>query len=220
MLQYAITDRRFFPGDERQRHQRLLDQADALSSAGIDFLQLREKDLSAGDLLALATALRRRLPPGAQPRLLLNAPLSLAIEARADGLHLPGGWTARDIAAARTAFAEAGQPRALLSISAHTLPEVHAAHSAGADLILFGPIFEKRVDGNLVRPGLGLQALSAAAQAATATPVLALGGVTSATISACLNAGAAGIAAIRLFLPAAASHPVAFRPTAGSDMRK
>ena len=202
MLQYAITDRRFFPGDERQRTASLVTQAQLLSHAGVDYLQLREKDLSPAYLLPLALALRRALPPGTNPRLLLNGPAELALKAGADGLHLPAGWATADLAAARSLFHAAGRPAPVLSISAHSLSEVQAACAAAVDLILFGPVLEKRVRGDLVQPGVGLAALAEAARTAAPVPLLALGGITPATIPACLAAGAAGIAAIRLFLPA------------------
>ena len=215
MLQYAITDRHFFPGDECQRTVSLVAQAAALARSGVDYLQIREKDLAADDLLALTRALRAALPPGSTPRLLLNGPLHVALEAGADGLHLPGGHLPGGhlpggrlapnipdgISAARARFHAAGHPAPILSVSAHSLPEVQAAHAAGVDLILFGPVFEKRVRGKLILPGIGLAALAEVARAAAPTPLLALGGLTHANLAACLAAGAAGIAAIRLFLP-------------------
>ena len=201
MIQYAITDRRFFPGDERQKHVALIQQASALGQAQVDFLQLREKDLLASDLLSLARGLRAVLPRGGKLRLLLNGPAALAAQGGADGVHLPDGWAARDLSAARTAFRNAGLPGPILSVSAHTLSDVHAACSAGADLILFGPVFEKRLRDDKVLPGKGLAALAEAAHIAAATPLLALGGLTAANVSSCLAAGAAGTAAIRFFIP-------------------
>lgn len=184
------------------QQQSLLTQARSLAQAGVDFLQLREKDLDAADLLALARALRAELAFG-QTRLLLNGPLRVALSAHAHGLHLPGGWSAAELAGARSGFLLAGLPAPVLSVSAHTLSDVRAAAHAGADLILFGPVFEKRVHGEQVLPGLGLAALATAAQAAGQIPVLALGGVDAGNTTACLAAGAAGAAGIRLFLPPA-----------------
>ena len=68
-----------------------------------------------------------------------------------------------------------------------------------ADLLLFSPIFEK-VDAKSVIQGVGLSALSQAVATAKAVPVLALGGVTAQNARHCLAAGAAGVAAIRLFM--------------------
>ena len=200
MLQYAITDRRFFPGDERQKRDALLRQADDLAAAQVDFVQLREKDLPAADLLSLARDLRSVLRTGGKPLLLLNGLAASAALAGADGVHLRGGWTTADLSAARAVFGVAGLPNPVLSVSAHSVTEVEAARLAGADLILFGPIFEKRVRGEKVLPGVGLAALAEAVRFAGPTPLLALGGLSSAGIGGCLDAGAAGIAAIRLFL--------------------
>ena len=74
----------------------------------------------------------------------------------------------------------------------------HARHNA-ADFILFGPVFEKRIDGELVTSGVGLEALSFACAIAQHVPVLALGGITSQSSAACLASGAIGVAGIRLF---------------------
>jgi thiamine-phosphate pyrophosphorylase len=200
-LQYAITDRRFFAGDERGRHLGLLRQAAILAAAGVDFLQLREKDLSPPDLLALTHTLRSFLPSGTAPKLLLNGPPAVAVAASFDGLHLPAGWTSADLASARRFFATAGLPPPSLSVSTHSLAEVQLATDAGADLILFGPVFEKSVLAEIVLPGVGLETLAAACQCAGARPVLALGGVNAANLPDCLATGAAGVAAIRLFLP-------------------
>jgi thiamine-phosphate pyrophosphorylase len=77
---------------------------------------------------------------------------------------------------------------------------VARARDSAASLILFGPVFEKRIGVKPIAAGAGLDLLRAACAAAAPVPVLALGGITQANTAACLAAGAAGIAAIRLFL--------------------
>lgn len=214
---------------------RLLRQAHHLRADGIDYLQLREKDLAPINLRALATDLRRALPPGSHPRLLLNlghsqdqqANLATALAIAADGLHLPANPPADLPSEVRTAFARACRSTPILSVSAHTLAEVVAARSANLDLILFGPVFGKTVfgktvfgktvfgktvfgattDPQLVTPPTGLEALAAAALAAGPIPVLALGGVTLENTEACLAVGARGVAGIRLFSPRAIPQP-------------
>jgi thiamine-phosphate pyrophosphorylase len=79
------------------------------------------------------------------------------------------------------------------------MEEVRRAAGNGVDLILFGPVFEKRVADVVVVEGLGLDALQEACAAAEGTPVLALGGVTWPRAELCIEAGAAGVAGIRLF---------------------
>jgi thiamine-phosphate pyrophosphorylase len=76
---------------------------------------------------------------------------------------------------------------------------VERARDAGVDLIVFGPVFEKRVEGRVVVSGVGLEVLARASRAAGGIPVVALGGVTMEVTGDCLAAGAAGVAGIRLF---------------------
>jgi thiamine-phosphate pyrophosphorylase len=209
MLRYAITDRARLAGDERASQVALLEQAAHLPSQNIDFLQLREPDLPAGTLASLAreilSTLRQYEP---RPKLLIHSRADIAIAVEADGVHLsarPGALTPQQV---RQLYTHAGLPSPIVSISCHTLAEVAraAGPDAAASLILFGPVFEKVVISQtdstetLVAPGTGLDLLRAAATAAAPTPVLALGGVTQANAPACIAAGAAGIAAIRLFL--------------------
>ncbi|MGB6611253.1 MAG: thiamine phosphate synthase, partial [Acidobacteriaceae bacterium] len=85
----------------------------------------------------------------------------------------------------------------VISAACHSPEEIRQA--AGASLLLFSPIFEKVTEQGTTR-GQGLAALRAAVDAAKPTPVLALGGITEKNAAACLQAGAVGIAAIRLFL--------------------
>jgi thiamine-phosphate pyrophosphorylase len=84
-------------------------------------------------------------------------------------------------------------------VSCHTPEEVTRARENGADLILFGPIFEKRIDGRVVADGAGLRMLANVCKLAEKVPVLALGGVTSQNATDCIASGAAGIAGIRIF---------------------
>ncbi|MDE3178906.1 MAG: thiamine phosphate synthase, partial [Acidobacteriota bacterium] len=85
----------------------------------------------------------------------------------------------------------------LMGVSCHSLEEALAAQSAGADYIILGPVFDtpsKRAYG----PPLGLDRFREAV-AHVKTPVLAIGGITAESVKPCFDAGASGIAAIRLF---------------------
>ncbi len=169
---------------------------------GVDTVQLREKALNTGELFALATAATealRELPKANRPRLLVNGRPDIALATGADGVHLPAQPGALTPAQVRAVFAGAGRPQCLISLSCHTLDEVARARAGGADLILFGPVFEKRVRGEVVVEGRGLPLLREACLLAKSTPVLALGGVTPARLDACLQAGVAGFASIRAF---------------------
>jgi thiamine-phosphate pyrophosphorylase len=200
MPRYAITDRARFAGKEFERQAELLRQVSRWGADGIDLIQLRENDLAAGALVDLArrmlTILRSRQPA---TRLLINARADVAIAAEADGVHLTSASGSLTPAQIRSLYSRAGLREPVISVSCHTLADVVTARQAGATLILFGPVFEKRVGSQLVATGTGLDLLRAACVTAAPVPVLALGGVTEANTPVCIGAGAAGIAAIRLF---------------------
>lgn len=189
MLRYAIVDDACPTG-----------HAARLAAGHVDYVQLRAKSLPAGELAALARALLAEIAavPNAPTRLLINTRADVALATAAHGVHLTAGPGELTPAEVRSLFT-AGGASCTVSVSCHTLDDVRRAHAQAADLILFGPVFEKRVAGELVQPGLGLRALEDAVRAAPGTPVLALGGITQRNAQACLDAGAAGIAAIRLF---------------------
>jgi thiamine-phosphate pyrophosphorylase len=197
MVRYAISDGN---ADTPQGAARLLDNARCWAAQGIECVQLRERSMAAGALLELATSLVTVLRASSSgTKLLVNGRPDIAIAAEADGVHLtarPGELTPEQV---RRVFAAAGMTVPVVSISCHSIAQVTRAADCGADLILFGPVFEKRVDGLVVLEGSGLALLHQACTAAPSTPVLALGGVTEQNSPQCLKAGASGIAGIRLF---------------------
>jgi thiamine-phosphate pyrophosphorylase len=208
MLLCYITDRRQFSGEQAAQRRRLLDKIAEAARAGVDFIQLREKDLSTRDLerlareavRAVADAVEHR-PAGRREtgnrkretasRLLINSRADVALAAGAGGVHLRGDDVS--VPDARLIFARAGILKALVGVSCHTRAEVEQAASGGADFVVFAPVFEKSGQA-----GVGLEALRDMCRAVT-LPVLALGGVTLENARACITAGAAGVAAIRLF---------------------
>jgi thiamine-phosphate pyrophosphorylase len=164
----------------------------------VDYIQLREKDLSARELESLAVRAAAEVRKSSSTtKLLVNSRVDVAIAAGADGIHLR---SRSDLAPsdARVIFAKCGMNRATIAASCHSLNEVALAESHGADFAVFAPVFEK--NGQC---GVGVEVLRRIAQrevaASSRMPVLALGGVTPENAAACLEAGAAGIAGIRLF---------------------
>jgi thiamine-phosphate pyrophosphorylase len=133
-------------------------------------LQLREKDLEARKLVELARELRN-LCDRYHARLLINDRLDVAIASRADGIHLPANSFA--IAEARALM---GHDR-LIGVSTHEPAEVIAASAAGADFVVYGPIFDPLSKGAYTAPRGG-EGLIAACKA-TSTAVFALGGITA-----------------------------------------
>lgn len=203
-LLYYITDRSQFQGDEPARRRALLAKVAEAARAGVDYIQIREKDLSTRELEQLARQAvhiiqeLRTENRELRTRLLINSRSDIAIAVGADGVHLRSD----DIAAneARSLWTQAlglqpVAPRPLLAASCHTTADVFRAESEGADFAVFAPVFEKK--GAPGTEPAGLAALHEACRAKI--PVLALGGVNLENAASCLNAGAAGVAGIRLF---------------------
>ena len=201
---YYITDRSQFPGDEPARRRALLAKIAEAARAGVDYIQLREKDLTARELEALAHEAVRVIREAAKvatsdqrltTSLLINSRADIALAVGADGVHLPSNdissEEARDIWSKCGAGAPARE-RPVITRSCHTGEDVVRAESKAADFAIFAPVFEK-----MGTAPTGLAALREACRAQL--PVLALGGVTLQNTRSCLEAGAAGIAAIRLF---------------------
>jgi thiamine-phosphate pyrophosphorylase len=182
----AITD--------RMRYPQLSVLVEGWSTAGVHFIQLREKDLDAAALLSLALEVVAQIDRS-RTRLLVNVSTpesaTLALAAGAGGVHLAGKPQAGAASRVRQAFRDA-----IISVPCHNLEDIHLASREQVDLILFSPVFEKISGAGLAQ---GLEGLHLACVAAQGTPVFALGGVTAANAQDCVAAGAAGIAGIRLF---------------------
>jgi thiamine-phosphate pyrophosphorylase len=207
-LLYYITDRRAFAVDEPARRRHLLQKIGEAARAGIDYIQLREKDLATRQLEFLAResvgilnqlrAEKREL----RTKLLINSRSDVALAIAADGVHLRSDDMAaeqvREIWSRAAAPPNRGSP--LIGVSCHSIKEIAQAEAQGATFAVFAPVFEKPVfekkDLPELRPA-GLIELREVSKAEI--PVLALGGVTLGNARQCLDAGAAGIAAIRLF---------------------
>jgi thiamine-phosphate pyrophosphorylase len=196
MIRYAITAP--LPGAlDEEATARLAGLAARWAAGGVDYVQLRQKQMSAGDLTALARRMTGAM--GLGTRLLINHRADVALASGAAGVHLtshPGELTPADV---RQLYGQAGAPEPVVSVSCHTLTDVERARDLGASLALFGPVFEKPVAASDALPGVGLAVLREACRIAGPLRILALGGITAANAPACMEAGAAGIAGIRLF---------------------
>jgi thiamine-phosphate pyrophosphorylase len=221
LLLYYITARYAFPGDESSRRRRLLDKIAEAARHGVDYIQLREKDLSAGDLEVLACEAMQIIRDQNQlatehravrTALLINSRSDVALAIGAAGVHLPAhdisprevkaAWRLQNATCNAGISSNSGQAVArkipsaepVVAVSCHSAEEVAEAASHQATLAVFGPVFEKQDAPGTVT---GLVGLTKACRAKV--PVLALGGVTLGNAQSCLEAGASGIAAIRLF---------------------
>ncbi len=192
MLFYYITDRAQFPGPEHRRRELLIERIVQAGLAGVDYVQVREKDLPSRELEDLARVIVQKVrEAGSATRILINSRTDVALAAGADGVHI----RSNDVCPAdmRRIWSAAGaNSKPIIAVSCHTEPEVLAAQLVGADFVVFGPVFEKSG-----KSGIGLSELRAACK--HGIPVLALGGVNFENSRSCLEAGAAGVAGIRLF---------------------
>jgi len=200
VFRYAITSRALYPGDDRQQQVALLRLAHHWAAEGLDFIQLREKDLSDTDIATLAREILRNIAATSSfTRLLINSRADIAVATGSHGVHLTTSPDELTPIQVRSLYASANRPPPIITVSSHTLEEVHRARINQADAILFAPVFEKVIVGQIIAPGQGIDRLRAACLAAAPIPVYALGGVTLENAASCIDAGAAGIAGIRLF---------------------
>ena len=173
MIRYYVTDRR--QGDIILFAKRAIDD-------GVQMIQVREKDLPAKQLFEIVCQIRD-LAGKSNTKVLVNDRVDIAVTASV-GVHLPSNGLP----------AERVRPLVrVLGVSTHSVEEAIQAEKAGADFVVFGPVFET--------PGktpAGLDTLRRVV-AAVKLPVLAIGGVTMANVAQVLDCGAAGIAGIRLF---------------------
>jgi thiamine-phosphate pyrophosphorylase len=171
------------------------------AAAGVDWIQIREKDLSGRDcgLLtreALQRAAKSPASNAAPTSILVNDRLDVALSEGAGGVHL-GENSLPLPEAKRLVKAQALSQHFLIGVSCHSVETARSAASGGADYLFFGPIFATPSKVAFGAPQ-GLEGLAEVCHAVS-IPVLAIGGITLANASACLAAGASGIAAIRLF---------------------
>jgi thiamine-phosphate pyrophosphorylase len=217
MLLYAITSRILLADTEAGRAEKLVALAASWAASAVDFIQIRESDLSDADLVRLASRIVQVVRNAGSPaKVLINSTpkkaVACAVQSRADGVHLPGGLNSEQLAATLTQIRQDWQSLGgsnatpTISVSCHSTADVEAARAAGATLALFAPVFEKVLPGAPTLAGQGLESLAEACRTARQPgphmeiPVLALGGVTLENAVHCVAVGAAGIAAIRLFV--------------------
>lgn len=196
MILYYITDRKSFAGTDEQQCDALLRLIADAALAGVDWIQLREKDLPSRELERLAReALRAVRQNSTTTKLLINSRADVALACGADGVHLPAG----EIAASEVrGMWMRSRCRPLICVSAHSAGDVREARAQGADFAVLAPIFEKV---QTCTPGIGLEALRTACAEAAALhfAVLGLGGITLSNARSCIEHGAVGVAGIRLF---------------------
>lgn len=189
-LLYLITDRKMLPRQSSGSDLAfLIDFINRAVAAGVDMVQVRERDLPARDIAYLTETVAKSARP-AGVRVLVNDRADIAACA-ADGVHLTTRSLTADVV--RRAFG----PDMLIGVSTHNFDEASAAARGGADFIVFGPVFET-VSKKAYGEPVGVEALRETA-ARLSIPVLALGGISLSNFHEVLDAGAAGVAGISMF---------------------
>jgi thiamine-phosphate pyrophosphorylase len=201
-----VTDRRsLLVSPLEDSLELILKKIELAAAAGVDWIQLREKDLSGKHSSVLTReALRcvsRRYHQATGPaRIIINDRLDVAIAERAGGVHL--GENSLPVQDAKRLVAASQSVKALpsgflLGVSCHSLEAAQSAAAAGASYIFFGPVFSTPSKAAYGPP----QGLARLAEVCSSVkiPVLAIGGITAENAPTCLSSGASGIAAIRLF---------------------
>lgn len=218
-----VTDRRSLvsTGTSKIPHPRdvseiFLEKIAAVAAAGVDWIQIREKDLSGKDCSSLCRgavritasssrgpAVRAATPAKTETaieagptRILVNERLDVALVTQAGGVHLgEKGLPPEEVLQLVKALQR--EKDFLVGVSCHSLEAAKAAERDGADYLFFGPVFATPSKAAYGAPQ-GLKRLAEVCRAVV-IPVLAIGGITLENAADCLSAGASGIAAIRLF---------------------
>lgn len=190
MILHLVTDRRRLcdAPDEATRRACLLEQTRHAVDAGIDIIQLRERDLEAGALAELA-ALMVSATRGSSTRLVVNDRLDVALAVGADGVHLRGD----SFTAAR--LRPIVPDGFLLGRSIHSHADLHAA--GPVDYVLAGTVWATPSKPDTPHL-LGADGL-AAIVSASPVPVVAIGGVDLTRVPALASVRAAGLAGIGVF---------------------
>lgn len=195
-LIYLIT-----PGDADDANfavasEQILATVRLAAAEKISLVQIREKKLSARNLYDLVKR-ASAITTSTSTKLLVNDRADIAMAAAADGVHLAGDSLRADVVRAHS-------PNGfIVGVSTHTVDETVEARRRGADFAVFAPVFE--TPGKRAR---GLGELRSVCDAVSGFPVIALGGIDPANCTAAIDAGAAGVAAIRSLNDAAAMHAI------------
>jgi thiamine-phosphate pyrophosphorylase len=196
-----VTDRRnLFVRAGVAAEVALVDKIGAIAAAGVDWVQIREKDLSGRQLAALT---REAIVRSASTQVIVNDRIDIAIAEGAAGAHLgESGLPVAEAARWVSTKCFVGAKRDFfIGASCHSLERATAAVRDGADCIFFGPVFATPSKVQFGEPQ-SVKKLAAVC-GAVHVPVIAIGGITVENAGECIAAGATGIAAIRLFQDAA-----------------
>jgi len=163
-------------------------------AAGVDWVQIRERDMTARALLEFTKAAVAEA--SGKTRVIVNDRLDVALAAGAAGVHLRGDSVPASVVV-RWLTETGAPPEFLVGVSCHSREDTVKAEAAGANYVFFGPVFDTPAKRKFGEPQ-GLARLGDVCRS-VAIPVIAIGGIDESNAAGCLRAGAAGIAAIRMF---------------------
>ena len=189
-----MTDRRSLAGAPDGAVELLLQKIEQAAKAGVDWIQIREKDLSGRDLAKIAE--QAILRAGSGTAVLVNDRVDVACAAGAAGVHL-GENSLPPSEARKLVDRNRTSGNFLMGVSVHSLEGAMQAEQGGADYVVFGPVFTTPSKAGFGEPQ-GVRRLEEICKRLR-IPVLVIGGITRENAGECVGAGAAGIAAIRLF---------------------
>ncbi len=222
MVRYAITDGNASFANGNGAAEALARRCGELAGEGVEFILVREKQLSAGELAVVC-----RMVLGAvrgsqgKTKVLVAGRVDVAVAVGADGVNLSGGVGELTVSQVRRVM-----PGAFVSVSCHSVSDVVRAREMEASAVLFGPVFGKTVSGEEVVAAVGLEALREACWVAGEMLVFALGGVSEGNADSCMEVGASGVAGIRMFfkvqppLKVSTERPKASRMSGGCWRRR
>ena len=193
-----MTDRRSLAATVELAERLQLEKIEGAAKAGVDWIQIREKNLSVRKLAELAD--HAILRAGSGSAVLVNDRLDVACAVSAAGVHL-GEHSLPADEARRLVSLRCPRENFIVGVSTHSLEAAMQAEQAKADYVIFGPVYATPSKAGFGEPQ-GVQRLKEVCQRLR-IPVLAIGGITLANAGDCMAAGAAGLAAIRLFQDAA-----------------
>jgi thiamine-phosphate pyrophosphorylase len=157
-----------------------------LAAAGVDAIQLREKEMEAGDILRVAEPILESCRAAGVPFLLNDRP-DIALVLGADGIHV--GQNDLPVEHVRRML-----PDAIVGWSTHASDEIDAAQAKPIDYHAVGPVYETPTKPG--RPSVGLELVRYAAAAAV-HPWFAIGGIDEDNLAEVLGAGARRIVVVR-----------------------
>lgn len=183
---YAITDRL------QCAPTPLVDVVSELLDAGVNAIQLREKDLSDTALIQLAQPIAA-LCHDHEAKLFINTNTRVARDVGAAGVHLPANAESVDFVKARA------EDNFYIGCSVHSLDAAKKREAEGADFVTYSPIYPT-VSKPGYGPAVGTTSLAEVVEGVK-VPVFALGGITPTRVPECLSTGAFGVAVMSSVMP-------------------